>query len=79
MKQYASPRLLASAVRMPIYTSIFTIILDIGMLIVAIMAYTGAQSYDDSAIIRETYITFPTNAHHIQRLEIALVSHKCMV
>ncbi|KAH7324652.1 hypothetical protein B0I35DRAFT_475881 [Stachybotrys elegans] len=38
------------------------------------MAYTGAQSEDDRAIIKETYITFPPAGHHIQRTEIALAS-----
>jgi hypothetical protein len=73
-KQTGFPSTAASAARKPLLTSIFAIILDIGMLIVAILAYIGAQTDQDSSIIRETHITFPSNAHHIQRLEIALVS-----
>lgn len=71
-KQTGFPSTAASAARKPLLTSIFAIILDIGMLIVAILAYIGAQTDQDSSIIRETHITFPSNAHHIQRLEIAL-------
>lgn len=51
----------------------FAIILDIGMMIVSIMAYTGAQSSDDRPTIKHTFITFPPAGQHIQRLEIALV------
>ncbi|RYO74427.1 hypothetical protein DL764_010830 [Monosporascus ibericus] len=53
---------------------ILMVVLDIGMLIVAVMAYTGAQSSDDRPVIKETFITFPTAGHHIQRTEIALPS-----
>lgn len=48
-------------------------IVDIGMMIVSIMAYTGAQSEDDRPIIKRTHITFPKYGHHIQRTEIAVV------
>ncbi|RYP19909.1 hypothetical protein DL765_003057 [Monosporascus sp. GIB2] len=50
------------------------VVLDIRMLVVAVMAYTGAQSSDDGKAIKETFITFPRAGHHIQRTEIALVS-----
>ncbi|RYO75702.1 hypothetical protein DL766_005438 [Monosporascus sp. MC13-8B] len=53
---------------------ILMVVLDIGMLIVAVMAYKGAQSSDDRKVIKETFITFPTAGHHIQRTEIALAS-----
>lgn len=53
---------------------IFLFLLDVGMLTVSIMAYTGAQGEDDSTIIKHTYITFPAAGDHIQRAEIALVS-----
>lgn len=66
---------LARAARKPLWASIFIIMLDIGMMVVAIMAYTGAQSADDSATIQDTYITFPDAGDNIQRLEIALVSY----
>lgn len=65
---------LSRAARKLLWASVLIIMLDIGMMVVAVMAYTGAQSSDDSAIIRDTYITFPGAGDHIQRLEIALVS-----
>lgn len=53
---------------------IFIFLVDIGMLTVSIMAYTGAQDEDDRYVIKHTWITFPAAGHHIQRAEIALVS-----
>lgn len=52
---------------------VFAVLLDIGMMIVSILAYTGAQSEDDTAVIKRTHITFPTAGNHVQRAEIALV------
>lgn len=68
---------LDSAARKSLWASIFIILLDVGMMIVAIMAYTGAQSSEDRAVIKDTHITFPVAGHHIQRLEIALVGVSC--
>ncbi|RYP18236.1 hypothetical protein DL767_009877 [Monosporascus sp. MG133] len=56
------------------FLCILMVVPDIGMLIVAVMAYTGAQGPDDREVIKETFITFPTAGHHIQRTEIALPS-----
>ncbi|RYP90422.1 hypothetical protein DL770_003454 [Monosporascus sp. CRB-9-2] len=61
-------------VEIGVFLYILMVVLDIGMLIVAVMAYTGAQSSDDRKVIKETFITFPTAGHHIQRTEIALPS-----
>ncbi|RYP37250.1 hypothetical protein DL768_010888 [Monosporascus sp. mg162] len=46
--------------------------LDIRKPIVAVMAYTGAQSPDDRKVIKEAFITFATAGHHIQWTEITL-------
>ena len=48
--------------------------LDIGMMIISILAYNGAQSDDSREILKRTLITFPPVGYHIQRTEIALVS-----
>lgn len=63
---------MAQEARKPLWASIAISLLDVGMMIVAIMAYTGAQSSEDSAVIRDTFVTFPDAGDHIQRLEIAL-------
>lgn len=62
-----------SAARITFIVLVFTIMLDIGMMIVAILAYTGAHGEEDRPIIQQTKITFTTAGHHIQRAEIALV------
>ncbi|KAK7750951.1 hypothetical protein SLS62_007084 [Diatrype stigma] len=49
-------------------------LLDVGTLIVSVMAYSGAHSEDDRPVIQRTYITFPAAGYRIQRAEIALVS-----
>ena len=53
---------------------LFVYWLDIGMFIISIMAYKGAQSDDSREILRRTFITFSPAGHHIQRTEIALVN-----
>ncbi|KFA78756.1 hypothetical protein S40288_10634 [Stachybotrys chartarum IBT 40288] len=49
-------------------------LLDVTMMIISIMAYTGAASPDDRQIIIDTHITFSPAGHHIQRTEIAMAS-----
>ncbi|POR37443.1 Uncharacterized protein TPAR_02371 [Tolypocladium paradoxum] len=71
---YETRSLLFSTARAATYLWMFGILLDIGMMIVSILAYTGAQSNDDRAVIRRTYITFPMAGRHVQRTEIALAS-----
>jgi hypothetical protein len=53
-------------------------LLDVTMMIISIMAYTGAASPDDRQIIIDTHITFPPAGHHIQRTEIAMVKISCL-
>ncbi|PHH63658.1 hypothetical protein CDD81_5639 [Ophiocordyceps australis] len=66
--------MLVRAARAASIAWVLALLLDIGMMIISIMAYTGATSQDDRPIIRRTRITFPQTGHHIQRLEIALAA-----
>ncbi|PHH68268.1 hypothetical protein CDD82_688 [Ophiocordyceps australis] len=66
--------MLVHAARAASIAWVLALLLDIGMMIVSIMAYTGATSQDDRPIIRQTRITFSQAGHAIQRLEIALAA-----
>ncbi|KAI1073922.1 hypothetical protein F5B20DRAFT_477812 [Whalleya microplaca] len=79
-----SPALLHCLMTTAIWLYIFGILIDIGMLIVSVLAYTGAQGEDDRAVLKHTWITFSPAGHHIQRTEIALPSlglivHSCLI
>lgn len=67
-------RLPAVVLGLRLLACFFIYLLDIGMMIVSILAYVGAQSDDSRTVLKRTFITFPPVGYHIQRTEIALVS-----
>lgn len=49
-------------------------IVDIAMMVVSIMAYTGAHTDNDRAVVKEIFITFTKTGHYVQRAIIALAA-----
>ncbi|KAJ3530319.1 hypothetical protein NM208_g9378 [Fusarium decemcellulare] len=49
-------------------------IVDIGMLVISILALIGAGSTDDRQVVQEAVIDFPSPGRHIQRAMVALAA-----
>lgn len=67
-------RPMVRAARRVLIIFILLFIMDITMMIVSIMAYTGAHTDEDRSVVKETFITFTRTGHIVQRAIIALAA-----